>query len=468
MNSSQKAVNGRGQHVLHRGVSVVLAVIGLIVLNFFTSIRTTEKSYLKLFPIFFSETEHGLNDSTRSNVNDDPPSFSKNPTIPQNLSLQHKLKVLNVSTFRNIRTSIFDDPIIGNDTMPNTLSACVLMKDDNDILNEWIAYHFHLWNLRRLIIAVDPSSETSPRTLLDQWDQTFPPFGYELWEDEDYLPDWFIKNGYPNVLFRKPPQKLAHKKFTKEEIHQISNHMYRQREFYKQCLHFFDQHPPKSLMRPTSQMVMLIDTDEFLALNPWLLQTKNPTMATKKFQLQSMQPTAGSLLQMLVDSRASQHDPSPCIELPRLLIGGVERINVNLTHQHIDNENLLLWNTSLFETIRWKYHAPMVVAGPLNGPPKALIDLQTFRDRTHSFKRHRQHESLMNNIYSIHRPNNEMCPKSVSMDGSSSGEEESGPPRFTFYHYLGSTQRFLSRKDPRRDEQVRGASIALIQGCTIH
>jgi hypothetical protein len=37
-----------------------------------------------------------------------------------------------------------------------------LIKDDNDILNEWIAYRYHFLNLRHMIVAVDPISATSP------------------------------------------------------------------------------------------------------------------------------------------------------------------------------------------------------------------------------------------------------------------------------------------------------------------
>jgi hypothetical protein len=43
-----------------------------------------------------------------------------------------------------------------------TFSACLLIKDDNDILSEWIAYHYHVLKMRRLVVAVDPLSIESP------------------------------------------------------------------------------------------------------------------------------------------------------------------------------------------------------------------------------------------------------------------------------------------------------------------
>ena len=39
-------------------------------------------------------------------------------------------------------------------------SACLLLKDNNIILPEWLAYHYTVLPLRRLIVAVDPSSKT--------------------------------------------------------------------------------------------------------------------------------------------------------------------------------------------------------------------------------------------------------------------------------------------------------------------
>ena len=49
-----------------------------------------------------------------------------------------------------------------DDVKEDGSAFCLLIKDDNDLLSEWIAYHYHVFNMRRLIVAMDPTSKTSP------------------------------------------------------------------------------------------------------------------------------------------------------------------------------------------------------------------------------------------------------------------------------------------------------------------
>lgn len=74
------------------------------------------------------------------------------------------------------------------------LSACLLVKDDNDILSEWIAYHYHALNMRFLIVAVDPHSIQSPSSILAKW-KLLTDLEIIEWNDEMYMPQYFLKNG---------------------------------------------------------------------------------------------------------------------------------------------------------------------------------------------------------------------------------------------------------------------------------
>ena len=76
-----------------------------------------------------------------------------------------------------------------------TFSACLLIKDDNAILSEWIAYHYHTVNLRHLVVAVDPSSIESPASILNRWRQNTD-LKVNYWNDTDYMPESFIDAGY--------------------------------------------------------------------------------------------------------------------------------------------------------------------------------------------------------------------------------------------------------------------------------
>ena len=51
----------------------------------------------------------------------------------------------------------------------NKFAACMLVMDDSHFLTEWIAYHYHAVNLRTIVLAIDPKSQTSPSHVLDRW-----------------------------------------------------------------------------------------------------------------------------------------------------------------------------------------------------------------------------------------------------------------------------------------------------------
>ena len=59
-------------------------------------------------------------------------------------------------------------------------TACLILKDDNDILPEWIAYHYTMLPLRYLVVMPDPKSRQSPKEILTQWDGT--DLNYWIWK----------------------------------------------------------------------------------------------------------------------------------------------------------------------------------------------------------------------------------------------------------------------------------------------
>ena len=86
------------------------------------------------------------------------------------------------------------------------LSACLLVNDENPRLREWLAYHYQILPLRSLIIAVDPSSRTSPKEILSQWTNPIAvasaknttannnhniimeAIEIDIWEEDEFLP----------------------------------------------------------------------------------------------------------------------------------------------------------------------------------------------------------------------------------------------------------------------------------------
>ena len=146
-----------------------------------------------------------------------------------------------------------------NSTVPSTapasatedVSACLLVMDDNHLLPEWLAYHYHALNLRNVIIATDPKSQTSPSTILDEWRAGGRMNIIEWTSDDDYM---------------TPDELLARQDFIKGEFKKrggiseaLSKHRGRQQVFYSKCLQHFK--------RRNKTWVLMIDTDEYLTIN---------------------------------------------------------------------------------------------------------------------------------------------------------------------------------------------------------
>lgn len=68
------------------------------------------------------------------------------------------------------------------------VSACLLIRDDNHFLIEWIAYHYHVAKLRHLVITIDPNSLTSPTRILNRWSNLMT---IEEWNQSHYVPHDF-------------------------------------------------------------------------------------------------------------------------------------------------------------------------------------------------------------------------------------------------------------------------------------
>jgi len=126
------------------------------------------------------------------------------------------------------------------------VAACLLLKDENQKLPEWLAYHSAVLPLSLLIVAVDPSSETSPLPILRQWNGTAVPMIIAWTEDKLYVP--------PDVLKRNSDLLKEHKSdFT------ITVHRNRQKAFMHKCM--------VVAKRKKAEWLLHIDVDEYLVFN---------------------------------------------------------------------------------------------------------------------------------------------------------------------------------------------------------
>jgi hypothetical protein len=151
-----------------------------------------------------------------------------------------------------------DDDDEDEDEDDNNLALCLLTKEDNDILPEWIAYHYHAVRLRHLIVAVDPSSRESPTSILNRFrnmtnknsnsNSNSSPLYIEEWKDDDYLPKYFTHDQnyshVPNFMGRQIQYMTfgdwCHTENVRplivKDMTIINNHRFRQLQFVTHCI----------------------------------------------------------------------------------------------------------------------------------------------------------------------------------------------------------------------------------------
>lgn len=295
----------------------------------------------------------------------------------------------------------------------DTFSACLLVMDDNYVLKEWLAYHYHSLPLRYLIIAVDPRSITSPTVILNRWrkhDMTI-----EEWADEDYLSE-------------KKLLPLAQNISQLNETAVIELHLARQQEFYKKCM--------LSLQKQNRTWTMLLDTDEFLMINK---------RATDRFNVTDVPPVEqpGSVMtflqQELAKNETEMPKDTPCIMIPRLRFGSQEselkQVNLDVPHG---------FNASAFTTLRHRKHAEPVLS-KINKSGKVIVDVSRL---------------LPTNMHvnNPHRPLFVYCPKSEMYTQIKDN-------LFVVHHYSGTLEQFTFRDDARRDAKAK--KVRLHHSCCL-
>ncbi|KAL3933027.1 MAG: hypothetical protein SGBAC_010574 [Bacillariaceae sp.] len=287
------------------------------------------------------------------------------------------------------------------------VSACLLVMDDNHYLIEWIAYHYHVANLRNLIIVSDEHSMTSPYPVLERWKGRM---DILQWRDEHYMNATEFAVAQQNVTdyfgSDMPPSLVLHRA--------------RQRLFYYKCL--------QNLRERGKSWVLLTDSDEFVRLNYDVIEESNLTA------LPIQEPgSVSSFLNQQATVRtidAKENSPihmlqsSPCVQVPRLrFAGGVE--NFDLIQSH-NNE----FNASDFLTMRWTSHAPPTDYKS-NKISKTIVDISRIPS-----------QDLLP-VDSIHVPVRAVCQQRRLHVRTSQS-------MLAIHHYLGDLPQYLYRENDAR------------------
>jgi hypothetical protein len=302
----------------------------------------------------------------------------------------------------------------------STFSACLLVMDDNHFLMEWLAYHYHTLPLRYLVIAVDPRSRTSPKLVLDRWENK--DMTIVRWSDRHFLPkEW---------LGRMPAEN--------DPIGKLMKHRERQRNFYPTCFELLKQ--------AGREWTMVIDIDEFAMQNQHYFVNASSSQTTKKYpttaSTASSTTSSTTLLEAIQAQEEEQQPPhnTTCITMPRLRFGNYE--DGNTTGKPLAPVG---FRDQDFVTLRWRWRAELH-SRKHNRNPKSMIHLQRISQHSTNFSRQDT---------DAHRPVRSECPqRNLYILNRASP--------FSVHHYVGSPEQFQFRRDARdgtktrSDERLKG------------
>jgi len=282
----------------------------------------------------------------------------------------------------------------------DVISACLMVKDDNHILSEWIGYHYSTLPLRHLVVGVDPLSESSPADILRRWNKDtsgknadYPEMDMDIhiWGDEEIYrgtnPETAFKNAYYNNSYSAEKELLKSERAAdKPEVVRLNNRLM---FFFSRCMEFHKQEQ--------RSWVLLIDSDEFLTFN--YMHSDDVTMpprppideksgtSTSRGQLRwwrkranyqadvqkRLPPVENTTIAEFILTEADEHpwkhDDLPCYSFPRLTYGPHESEESQVRYGVPD-----IANPYHFNTLRFRRHAAKNT-NDKNRAGKVMIDV---------------------------------------------------------------------------------------------
>eukprot|EP00588_Corethron_pennatum_P003449 CAMPEP_0194292748 /NCGR_PEP_ID=MMETSP0169-20130528/46380_1 /TAXON_ID=218684 /ORGANISM="Corethron pennatum, Strain L29A3" /LENGTH=385 /DNA_ID=CAMNT_0039041041 /DNA_START=556 /DNA_END=1713 /DNA_ORIENTATION=- len=322
----------------------------------------------------------------------------------------------------------------------SSFSACLLIKDDNDKLREWLAYHYTAASLKNLIVAEDPTSTTSALPILELWNRTTD-MEIFLWNDTNYMPEGGKLQEKMNKISTRTVGSF---KFNDQESREmIKLHMVRQKEFISKCLLFHQKKERK--------WTMLIDTDEYLVFNK-LDKAGNERQYEevkrigkhREEVLERVKTLRSDLSEVGRESIAHYAERykfelpwivEPCMPLPRLFFGSIESSEAAVKESvpHI-------FDAKKFDTLRYRKHAKKG-EWENNLYDKSIVDLSRITQKA------------LHNIVDPHRPI-VTCLKNRDGYNPTKGKiSRIDQTLLRVHHYVGSWESFDAKKITRRSRE---------------
>jgi hypothetical protein len=297
-----------------------------------------------------------------------------------------------------------------------SFGACLMIKEDNGLLYEWLAYHYTVLPLRYILVGSDEGNKQDPRDVLQRWTQANTGLNYWILNSTEFI--------------HRHGEHKGNEGNNKDDAHHSFIH--RQRGFITTCSEF--------MKRQGLPWVTFIDSDEFIVMNRMGKDDEQLNVRTWNESM-SITHTASDMRKALPahDSDATVLDAieklepikslSPCYTIPRLLYGALD----NLTCPDSEPTNELAkkeFKLSEMSTLRFLQHGRKGDFA-LSKFGKVIVDFSNLTEGT-----------IAQAPRNIHRPWKSACGPGVVHF-----------PDAVFYlsHYIGSWERYRSRKDARRN-----------------
>ena len=297
-----------------------------------------------------------------------------------------------------------------------SFGACLMIKDDNDLLYEWLAYHYTVLPLRYILVGSDEGNKQDPRDVLQRWTQANTGLKYWILNSTDFM--------------HRHGEHKGKEENNKNDAHHSFIH--RQQGFITTCSEF--------MKRQGLPWVTFIDSDEFIVMNRMgeddeqlTTRTLNePTSITHaSYDMRKALPAHDSDATVLdaIEKLEPIKSLNSCYTIPRLLYGALD----NLTCPGTEPTNELAkkdFKFSEMSTLRFLQHGRKGDFA-LSKYGKVIVDFSSLTE-----------ETIAQAPRNIHRPWKSACGPGVVHF-----------PEAVFYlsHYIGSWERYSSRKDARRN-----------------
>ncbi|CAB9523188.1 expressed unknown protein [Seminavis robusta] len=297
-----------------------------------------------------------------------------------------------------------------NHTYPFTIAACLLARDDNLLLPEWIAFHYTVLPLRHLIIAADPFSITSPEPILGAFREELPDLTIELWTGNSYWHDGqWSRERFENFDPHNHTWKQAY-----------TMYLQRQRAFYTTCLRQLKQ-------QGNFSWTVIIDTDEFFTYNALLPSEQSQSSPLRMSLPSSIGRQNETIAHWLARDKTVHKNTTICYVYPRVFFSAKDQLS---TKEQADINTTVpssFFPVKTFHTLRYRSHQPV----GRRQPGKSLVNVHNYNGR--------------DKVTNPHRPLGDTC------DNSWSQKIELEKIPFRVHHYSGSLDTFVA--GPRRSAQ---------------